>query len=183
MNFLFPTFLFGLFAIAIPVIIHLFNFRKHKIIHFTNVQFLKDIKFESEKKSKLKELLILLMRILAIACLVFAFAQPFIPSKQKIAIGKKTISVYIDNSFSMENINSKGTLLESAKETAISLAKAYHLNDRFQVLTNDFLGKHQRLLNRDEFIEQVNEVKISSANRDINDVIKRQLDFLQNTKK
>jgi len=181
MNFLFPTFLFGLFAIAIPVIIHLFNFRKHKIIHFTNVQFLKDIKFESEKKSKLKELLILLIRILAIACLVFAFAQPFIPSKQKIALGKKTISVYIDNSFSMENINSKGTLLESAKETAISLAKAYHLNDRFQVLTNDFLGKHQRLLNRDEFIEQVNEVKISSANRDINDVIKRQLDFLQNT--
>jgi len=181
MNFLFPTFLFGLFAIAIPVIIHLFNFRKHKIIYFTNVQFLKDIKFESEKKSKLKELLILLMRILAIACLVFAFSQPFIPSKQNIVLGKKTISVYIDNSFSMENVNSKGTLLESAKESAISLAKAYHINDRFQILTNDFLGKHQRLLNRDEFIEQVNEVKISSANRDINDVIKRQLDFLQNT--
>ena len=181
MNFLFPTFLFGLFAIAIPVIIHLFNFRKHKIIHFTNVQFLKDIKFESEKKSKLKELLILLMRILAVACLVFAFSQPFIPSTQKIALDKKTISVYIDNSFSMENINSKGTLLESAKESAISIAKAYHINDRFQILTNDFLGKHQRLLNRDEFIEQVNEVKISSANRDINDVIKRQLDFLQNT--
>ncbi len=181
MNFLFPTFLFGLFAIAIPLIIHLFNFRKHKIIHFTNVQFLKDIKFESEKKSKLKELLILLMRILAIVCLVFAFSQPFIPSTQKIALGKKTISVYIDNSFSMENISSKGTLLESAKESAISIAKAYHINDRFQILTNDFLGKHQRLLNRDEFIEQVNEVKISSANRDINDVIKRQLDFLQNT--
>lgn len=181
MNFLFPTFLFGLFAIAIPVIIHLFNFRKHKIIHFTNVQFLKDIKFESEKKSKLKELLILLMRILAIACLVFAFSQPFIPSKKKIVLGKKTISVYIDNSFSMENINSKGTLLESAKVSAISLARAYHINDRFQLLTNDFLGKHQRLLNRDEFIEQVNEVKISSSNRDINDVIKRQLDFLQNT--
>ena len=181
MNFLFPTFLFGLFAIAIPLIIHLFNFRKHKIIHFTNVQFLKDIKFESEKKSKLKELLILLMRILAIVCLVFAFSQPFIPSTQKIALGKKTVSVYIDNSFSMENISSKGTLLESAKESAISIAKAYHINDRFQILTNDFLGKHQRLLNRDEFIEQVNEVKISSANRDINDVIKRQLDFLQNT--
>ena len=181
MNFLFPTFLFGLFAIAIPVIIHLFNFRKHKIIHFTNVQFLKDIKFESEKKSKLKELLILLMRILAIACLVFAFSQPFIPSKKKIAFGKKTISVYIDNSFSMENINSKGTLLESAKVSAISLARAYHINDRFQLLTNDFLGKHQRVLNRDEFVEQVNEVKISSSNRDINDVIKRQLDFLQNT--
>jgi hypothetical protein len=181
MNFLFPTFLFGLFAIAIPLIIHLFNFRKHKIIHFTNVQFLKDIKFESEKKSKLKELLILLMRILAIVCLVFAFSQPFIPSTQKISLGKKTVSVYIDNSFSMENISSKGTLLESAKESAISIAKAYHINDRFQILTNDFLGKNQRLLNRDEFIEQVNEVKISSANRDINDVIKRQLDFLQNT--
>ena len=74
MNFLFPTFLIGLAAIAIPIIIHLFNFKKYKKVYFTNVQFLKELKQESDSKSKLKEWLILAMRILAIACLVFAFA-------------------------------------------------------------------------------------------------------------
>ncbi|MBK6984352.1 MAG: BatA domain-containing protein [Bacteroidetes bacterium] len=83
MNFLFPTFLIGLAAIAIPIIIHLFNFRKYKKVYFTNVQFLKELKQESDSKSKLKEWLILAMRILAISCLVFAFAQPFIPWKSK----------------------------------------------------------------------------------------------------
>jgi len=181
MNFLFPTFLIGLAAIAIPIIIHLFNFRKYKKVYFTNVQFLKELKQESDSKSKLKEWLILAMRILAIACLVFAFAQPFIPGKVKTIQGEKAISIFIDNSFSMEITNKKGTLLENAKQYATEIANTFNASDKFQLLTNDFEGKHQRLVSKEEFIEQLNEVKISSATKSINDVIKRQQDFLQNS--
>jgi hypothetical protein len=180
MNFLFPTFLIGLAAIAIPIIIHLFNFRKYKKVYFTNVQFLKELKQESDSKSKLKEWLILAMRILAIICLVFAFAQPFIPGKTKAKQGEKAISIYIDNSFSMESINKTGTLLENAKQYATEIANTFNASDKFQLLTNDFEGKHQRLISKEEFIEQLNEVKISSATKSINDVIKRQQDFLRN---
>lgn len=181
MNFLFPTFLIGLTAIAIPIIIHLFNFRKYKKVYFTNVQFLKELKQESDSKSKLKEWLILLMRILAISCLVFAFAQPFIPGKTKAIQGEKAISIYIDNSFSMESTNKKGTLLENAKLYATEIANTFNASDKFQLLTNDFEGKHQRLISKEEFIEQLNEVKISSATKSLSDVVKRQQDFLQNS--
>ena len=181
MNFLFPTFLIGLAAIAIPIIIHLFNFRKYKKVYFTNVQFLKELKQESDSKSKLKEWLILAMRILAIACLVFAFAQPFIPGKVKTVQGEKVVSIYIDNSFSMESTNKKGTLLENAKQHATEIANTFNASDKFQLLTNDFEGKHQRLISKEEFIEQLNDVKISSATKSINDVVKRQQDFLQNS--
>ncbi|MES2515734.1 MAG: BatA and WFA domain-containing protein [Bacteroidota bacterium] len=181
MNFLFPTFLIGLAAIAIPIIIHLFNFRKYKKIYFTNVQFLKELKQESDSKSKLKEWLILAMRILAIACLVFAFAQPFIPGKTKAVQGEKTVSIYIDNSFSMESTNKKGTLLENAKQHATEIANTFNASDKFQLLTNDFEGRHQRFVSKEEFIEQLNDVKISSATKNINNVIKRQQDFLQNS--
>ena len=181
MNFLFPTFLIGLAAIAIPIIIHLFNFRKYKKVYFTNVQFLKELKQESDSKSKLKEWLILAMRILAIACLVFAFAQPFIPGKTKTIQGEKAISIYVDNSFSMESTNKKGTLLENAKQHATEIANTFNASDKFQLLTNDFEGKHQRLISKEEFIEQLNDVKISSATKSINDVVKRQQDFLQNS--
>lgn len=181
MNFLFPTFLIGLAAIAIPIIIHLFNFRKYKKVYFTNVQFLKELKQESDSKSKLKEWLILAMRILAITCLVFAFAQPFIPGKTKVVAGEKVASIYIDNSFSMESTNKKGTLLENAKEYATEIANTFNASDKLQLLTNDFEGKHQRFVSKEEFIEQLNDVKISSASRSLNDVLKRQQDFLQNS--
>jgi len=181
MNFLFPTFLIGLAAIAIPIIIHLFNFRKYKKVYFTNVQFLKELKQESDSKSKLKEWLILSMRILAIACLVFAFAQPFIPGKTKVVQGEKAISIYIDNSFSMESTNKKGTLLENAKEYATEIVNTFNASDKFQLLTNDFEGKHQRFVSKEEFIEQLNDVRISSATKSLNDVVKRQQDFLQNS--
>ena len=181
MNFLFPTFLIGLAAIAIPVIIHLFNFRRYKKVYFTNVRFLKELKQESDSKSRLKEYLILAMRILAITFLVFAFAQPFIPGKAKVQQGQKAISVYVDNSFSMESTNKQGTLLENAKSAAAEIAGSFNAGDRFQLITNDFEGRHQRLLSKEEFMEQLDEVKISSATRDINDVIKRQQDFLENS--
>jgi hypothetical protein len=181
MNFLFPTFLIGLAAIAIPIIIHLFNFRKYKKVYFTNVQFLKELKQESDSKSKLKEWLILAMRILAIACMVFAFAQPFIPGKSKAVQGEKAISIYIDNSFSMESANKKGTLLENAKEYATEIANTFNASDKFQLITNDFEGKHQRFVTKEDFLEQLNEVKISSATKTLNDVLKRQQDFLQNS--
>ena len=181
MNFLFPTFLIGLAAIAIPIIIHLFNFRKYKKVYFTNVQFLKELKQESDSKSKLKEWLILAMRILAISFLVFAFAQPFIPGKVKTIQGEKAISIYIDNSFSMESTNKKGTLLENAKTLATEIVNTFNASDKFQLLTNDFEGKHQRFISKEEFVEQLNDLKISSATKSISDVIKRQQDFLQNS--
>ena len=179
MSFLYPGFLYGLFAIAIPVIIHLFNFRRYKKIYFTNVSFLKEVKQESESKSKLKHLLILIARILAVICLVLAFAQPFIPTDNKvIKKGNKAISIYIDNSFSMETINKHGFLLENAKHKAKEIANIYKPTDRFQLLTNDFEGRHQRLLSREEFIEALNEVKISPTFRALSEVYHRQNDLL-----
>ncbi|TCC92060.1 hypothetical protein EZ428_10030 [Pedobacter frigiditerrae] len=175
MNFLYPGFLFALFAVVIPVIIHLFNFRKFKKVYFSNVAFLKEIKEQTSSQEKLKNLLILISRILAITFLVLAFARPFLPSGSKIDQSKGNIvSIYIDNSYSMEAVNKEGSLLDEAKRKAKEVVKAFQINDRFQLLTNDFEGKHQRLLNADELLRAVDEVKISSASRELQQVINRQ---------
>ena len=182
MSFLNPTFLWALFALSIPIIIHLFNFRRYKKIYFSNVQFLKDIKQESDSKSKLKEWLILFFRLLALTALILAFAQPYVISSQKIKIGQKAISIYIDNSFSMEQTNAKGTLLENAKNSAIELVNTFDINDKFQILTNDFEAKHQRLMNKEEALEAIIEIKPSSASRKTTSVLNKQNDFLKDTK-
>lgn len=74
MKFLFPAFLIASLAIAIPIIIHLFNFRRYKKIHFTNVAFLKAIQQSSNSRKKINKWLVLLLRCLAVLAIVFAFA-------------------------------------------------------------------------------------------------------------
>ncbi|QPH40958.1 BatA domain-containing protein [Pedobacter endophyticus] len=179
MNFLYPGFLFALLSVAIPVIIHLFNFRKFKKVYFSNVQLLKEVEQQHSSKEKIKNLLILLSRILAIIFLVLAFAQPYIPvANQKISSLNNTVSIYVDNSYSMEAVNKDGSLLDEAKRRAKELVADFGINDRFQLLTNDFEGKHQRLLSKDEFFKALDDVQISSISRNLQQIINRQASVL-----
>lgn len=179
MQFLHPWFLWALAALAIPVIIHLFNFRRFKTVYFSNVAFLREVKEETAARSKVKHLLVLAARILALAFLVFAFAQPFIPNKNtNLNTGKKFVSVYIDNSFSMNAVSGGRSLLDKAKQAAKEVAKNYGADDQFQLLTNDFEGKHQRLVGKEEFLTMVDEIEATPAVRNLGEISKRQKDAL-----
>lgn len=182
MKFIYPHFLFALFFILIPIIIHLFSFRRHKVIYFSNVRFLKDIKQQTKTANKLKHLLVLISRIFFISFLVLAFAQPYIPNKnEKILLGEKVVSIYVDNSFSMEALSENGTLLALAKSKAQEIVKSYGNSDKFQLLTNNFEAKHQRLVNKDEFLQILEEVNITPAVKNISNVISRQTDLLNSS--
>ncbi len=175
MAFLYPGFLFALLALAVPVIIHLFNFRQYKKVYFSNVQFLKDVQKQQSSRSNLKNRLILLSRLLALAFLVLAFARPFLPVGNQENAGKQqAVSIFVDNSYSMQTLNREGSLLDEAKRRAKEIAAAYSVNDRFQLVTQDFEGKQQRFLNRDEFDQAVDEVKISPQSRSFQQVLERQ---------
>jgi len=180
MQFVYPGFLFALSALSIPIIIHLFNFRRFRRILFTNVRFLQEIKQDTRSRSRLKHLLILLCRLLAVTFLVLAFAQPLIPAgKNAIVGGVKNVSVYIDNSYSMDAVGKNGSLVETAKKKAREIANAYQPADKFQLLTTDFEARHQRVVNREEFLEMVDEVKSGSSVRNLSEVITRQKDALK----
>lgn len=178
MSFLYPSFLFALSAIAIPIIVHLFYFRRFKRVYFTNVRFLRELKEERSSRNKLKHLLVLLSRILAVSFLVFAFAQPYIPKKDtKIVQGNKAVSIYVDNSFSM-NAGSGVMLFDRAKRKAEEIVGAYGPEDKFQLLTNDFEGKHQRLVNKDEFLTYLEDIQISPSVKTLNDIVLHQQEIL-----
>lgn len=180
MHFVNPLFLIGLVAIAAPIVVHLFNFRRFKRIYFTNVRFIDELQQKTQKQSRLKHLLVLFFRILAIAFLVIAFAQPYVPvTGSKInQDARNAVSIYVDNSFSMEASATKGSLLEEARRKALEITAAFKPSDVFQLITNDFEGTQQRWVSRDEFIEMVNDVKVSPASRKLSEVISRQKDLL-----
>ncbi|MFT5263976.1 MAG: hypothetical protein ACI8YQ_002720 [Polaribacter sp.] len=174
MQFLFPTFLYALLALAIPIIIHLFFFRKFKKVYFTNVRFLKEVKEETSARRKVKNLLVLLSRLLALAALIFAFAQPFIPQDTEVKKGEQNVSIFVDNSFSMSALSEDVPLMEKAKEKARQIVKAYAVEDRFQVLTNDFEGRHQQLVSKEDAINLIDEITISPSVKEMSKVLARQ---------
>jgi hypothetical protein len=179
MHFLYPAFLFALLTLAIPVLVHLFNFRRYQKVYFSNVQFLKEIQEQQSSRKNLKERLILATRMLALAFLVLAFTKPYIPGQNSANAGKQqAVSVFVDNSYSMQTLNREGTLLDEAKRRAKEIASAHTINDRFQLLTQDFEGRHQRLLSRDEFNDAVDAVKISPQSRSLQQIISRQQSLL-----
>lgn len=182
MNFLFPSFLFALFTLSIPIIIHLFHFRRFKKVYFSNTSFLSFIKNEKKTKNKLKHLIILILRLLAIASLVFAFAQPFIPVKNmNSTTGQKSVSIYIDNSPSMNNISSEGSMLNEAKNTAKEIIKGYENNCKFQILTNQLSVKEQRFYSQEKIIDFINGIKSTSLTKNINTIINRQDELLNSS--
>ncbi len=180
MSFIYPEFLFALAAISVPILIHLFNFRRFKRVYFTNVRFLKEVKQETRSRSRLKHLLVLLSRILVLTFLVLAFAQPFIPAEDQPTTGnKRSVSVYLDNSFSMNGVNAEDrTLLEVGRQYAYEIGNAYAATDEFQLLTNAFEGRHQRLVNQEDFIELSDEVTSGPEVRNLSEVLSRQQNLL-----
>jgi len=149
---------------------------------FSNILFLRELSEEKKKQSKLKNLLVLLARILAVIFLVLAFARPYIPYEEaRISEEKNIVSIYIDNSFSMEALSGRGRLIDEAKRMAVDIAEQFPATNEFHLLTNDFKGKHQRLVSREDFKSLVNEVEVSPIVRKLSQVYRRQEEMLKNS--
>lgn len=179
MRFVNPLFLIALVAVAIPILVHLFHFRRYKKVYFSNVALLREMQEETKRQSNLRRLLILLSRILAVVFLVLAFAQPYIPNNQaQKASSSAYVSIYLDNSFSMGGDDTYGMLLEHGKNKVREIASAYKPSDNFQLVTNDFTGSQFRWLNKEELLEVVDDVQLSPLAKDLSEVLRRQYDFM-----
>lgn len=179
MSFVYPEFLWALTLLVIPVIIHLFNFKRHKTLYFSSLQFVKKVDQQTKSTQRLRHWLILLTRLLAITFLVLAFAQPYFSDT---AVKDKELTVvlpiFIDNSFSMEARGADGQLLSQAKEKAKEVVETSDVNSLFLIGTNEMSGLEERLLNKAEAIKRIDEIELSPISRTISEVINWQQDIL-----
>ena len=180
MKLLEPYFLYAFLALAIPIIIHLFSFQKHKIVQFSNVAFLKQIRQKKSNITKLQKLLLLLTRLLLISAIILAFSEPYISNNEEAIENKKIIGIYIDNSFSMNAENEKGRLIDQAKNHARNVLNAHKESDEFIFLSNELQGKHQRILDYNNCLEAIDQTSIEAQVLDINTVINRWNTLKQN---
>ena len=165
MSFVYPQFLWALTALSIPILIHLFNFRKTIRVFFSNTRFLKQVKQETTQKRRLKQYLVLASRLLFLFFLVIAFAQPFLPAKEQITSGKDII-IYLDNSFSMSaQAAEKTRALDAASGLVQEIAKLFPADTRFRLLTNDFAPFSNSFKTKTELLDLLAQLRLSPISR------------------
>ncbi len=173
MKWVYPEFLFALAVILIPLLIHLFHFKRYKTVFFSSLTFLKSVEQNQKNTRKLKYWLLFTMRALAFAFLVFAFAQPYIPLKNEASkSGVNVIGVYVDNSFSMTRVGSNGELVSQARELAKSIANDAPRTAQFVLLTNELSGAEKQSLTKVQFLEKLEKIKPVSLVRKSADVLR-----------
>lgn len=167
MSFLYPYFLFGLFGLLLPIVIHFFNFHRYKKVYFTNVSILKDIEIRTKKHNNIYKWLLLLFRCLTIIFIVLMFAQPYLKNEEKALVqeGENAVVVFVDNSFSMQNVSDKGIMLDKAKLKAKEVVDSYSNTDKFCLLTMDLSGKERHFVNKEMFLQSLSKVDITSSSK------------------
>ena len=171
MEFLYPNMFYALFALIIPIVIHLFNFRRHKTVYFSNTAVLKTIERETSKTKKLKHFLVLMTRMLFVAALVMAFAFPY--KKDNNAVNNNVdnlVAVYIDNSMSMQTLSSEKTLFEDSRTSALKLVENLNQAQKYILLSNDRDPRNEYPMNKDEMIVRLNEMKVEAAPTSFEDI-------------
>ena len=164
MQFLHPEFFYALPALLIPILIHLFQLRRFKVQAFTNVALLQKIRLQTRKSSQLKKWLILLIRLLLIASIITAFTQPFLSHQSAQKNTSETV-IYLDNSFSMQAIGSKGSLLNRAVQDVIT---GFDATEKIGVFTNSQSYKSTSL---NDLKTELLSLKYSQNQLDLNTVI------------
>lgn len=172
MSFLHPQFLWALGLLVVPLIIHLFNFRRYKKVIFSNVAMLKELQTASRKTRQLKKWLVLATRILALSALVFAFAQPFLPQKNSRK-GRQLISLYLDNSESMRAEGENGQLFENGKNTARQILQNLPKGSEVQVLDNALSPFSNRLYTPEKAMKIIDDLAVDYHPNDLAKVIQK----------
>jgi hypothetical protein len=127
LSFLVPAFLAGLLALAVPVLIHLTRRPTHESVPFPSLMFLQRISIRSDRRRRIHRWPLLLLRCLAVAALVLAFARPFLEERGAGVLpavtGDREVVVLLDRSYSMGHGDAWQRAVGAARETLDGLGR------------------------------------------------------------
>ncbi len=166
MSFLSPLFLFALFAVGLPLLIHLLNLKKPKRISFSTLAFFDELQKSTIRKIRIKRYILLILRLLAVACLALVLARPFLPPVFGIGgnINQPTvIAVVVDNSISMARIGSKGPLIEQAKYVVEDIIASSNTDDKFIIQVTNGEGKTSSILSPAQMSRELEKLSVDKS--------------------
>jgi len=174
-NFLNSNVLWGLFAIAIPIIIHLFNLRRVKRVEFSNTSLLRRVKEESSAKRKPVELLILMSRVLGVVLLILTFARPVYKDAQNDLSLQGEVLLYLDNSFSLSVKDQGGqSAFDNAYNLSQDLVNAYPDGTIFRFIENAYSNSIATEFTKSSLTDNLTEIQQVGVDRSFEEISNRQ---------
>ncbi|NQV72991.1 BatA domain-containing protein [bacterium] len=158
MIFLNPILLLGLAAAAIPLIIHLFNFRRPRRVAFSSLAFLHELKKSTMQRVRIKQWLLLALRTLALAALALAFARPTLEGALAGVFGnqgRSTMAVVLDHSTSMSLRDGSGAYLDQAKIIASELLNDFESGDELILVSQPTVAEPVTYQNQAAALEAI----------------------------
>jgi hypothetical protein len=117
--FLYPSMLLGLLSISIPVIIHLLNKRRYDRVDWAAMRFLRLASEQNQRRLRLEDIVLLLLRCGMLALIVLALARPVLHIMGGgLSRGSVTAVIVIDNSSSMSATDGVSSRFQNAKSAA-----------------------------------------------------------------
>ncbi len=162
MAFLNPLVLLGLAAAAIPILIHLFNFRKPRTVDFSSLAFLHELQKSTMRRVRIKQWILLALRTLAIACLVLAFARPTVQSGWATVFGgqvETSTALVLDHSLSMTVRDAQGDLMTQAQELASAVVETSETGDEVFVVGTAATGRPEAFRNPGPALDAIAELE------------------------
>ena len=162
--------LFASAAALIPLIIHLFSRRRVKIVEFSSLKHLKAMQRRQVRRLKIRQLLLLILRMAIILAVVFAFARPTTERGSVGAHASVSAIVLLDNSASMDRYVSDGNLFEIARARTVELLQTLGQSDQVCLIPMSVSGTDEGAL---EFVsaqvalEQLDRMKIGWTTADL----------------
>ncbi|MEZ4686961.1 MAG: BatA domain-containing protein [Bacteroidia bacterium] len=161
MTFLNPGLLWGLLALAVPIIVHFFNLQRPRQILFSNVAFVKEVKKSVVRRLRFRKWLLLLTRMLAITCLVLAFARPVQISDGGLKQGGRSVAIVLDDSYSMQAGNERGAYFQQARSLAREIVNAYGKQHEYLITSTSDLQLNANFGTQEEAQEAIKSTNIN----------------------
>ena len=139
MSFLFPAFLFGCLAAAVPVVLHLLRRERLPRVRFSDIRFLLAARVEQTRRRRLRELVLLALRVAALLLLAFAFARPYL--SDAVSPDRPATVVLVDTSFSLSGPGQPERVRAQALEAIASVPDTHlvgvvRFDDTARVITD-----------------------------------------------
>ncbi|NQT25815.1 BatA domain-containing protein [candidate division KSB1 bacterium] len=146
LGFLNSAFLFGLIGVSIPILIHLFARQRIKKIYFSSTTLLSELQIKQVRRLRFAQILILILRCLAIAFLVLAFARPTLQSGALAKTGEAPVSalLMIDRSLSLQ----RGRFFAEAQSLAVKVLDNLKTQDDVAIVWSDDLPADEIVWNQ-----------------------------------
>lgn len=184
MNFLNPFFLLGALSVAIPVVIHLINLRRPQKVSFSTLAFFEELQKSTIRKIRIKQYILLALRVLAVLMLALALARPLLSPTlggTSDANEPKLAVLLMDNSPSMSRVGAEGPFFEQARQIARKVVESSKSNDRFIIAGTNSSEQGLQMVNAARAMDLLEEVEISNTGNHINQTIGMVANQLKNS--